>query len=122
MGKFVAALAFVAFATTAHADPLVLAKTYDCVGSNPDGSKYTGSVSVNVLSDTTFAIRWDISGIFLYCSRYLFLFRSQVITFINYNILYCCMDFGEDSGLATFPSGPFPYLYNFLLLIFSPEE
>ena len=62
MIKFVAALAFVVFATMAQAEPLVLAKTYDCVGANPDGSKYTGTVSVNVLSDTTFAIRWDING------------------------------------------------------------
>ena len=62
MGKFAAALAFVALVTTAEAEPLVLAKTYDCVGANPDGSKYTGTVSVDVLSDTTFAIRWDIDG------------------------------------------------------------
>ena len=67
-------------------------------------------------------IHWDTSSIVLYRSCYLFLFRSQVITFINYNILYCCMDFSKDSGLATFPSGPFPYLYNFLPLILPPEK
>ncbi|HZC55206.1 MAG TPA: hypothetical protein VE396_04045, partial [Xanthobacteraceae bacterium] len=31
-------------------------------GSNPDGSKYTGTTSVTVISDTTYTIVWKIGG------------------------------------------------------------
>jgi hypothetical protein len=42
--------------------PLQLASTYDEVGTNPDGSKYTGTATVEVISDTTFLIKWKIGG------------------------------------------------------------
>ncbi|MDI1267401.1 MAG: hypothetical protein PS018_29480 [bacterium] len=46
----------------AAGDKLLLATTYDEVGTNPDGSKYTGTANVEILSDTTFAIRWKIGS------------------------------------------------------------
>lgn len=56
------ALGFAATITPAMADMLKLASTYDEVGTNPDGSKYTGTASVKVISDTTFLIEWKIGG------------------------------------------------------------
>jgi hypothetical protein len=50
------------FAVPAHAETLVLASTYDEAGTNPDGSKFTGTVSIDVVSDTTFLIRWKIGS------------------------------------------------------------
>jgi hypothetical protein len=48
--------------TTALADTLKLASTYDEVGTNADGSKYTGTATVEVISDTTFSIKWKIGS------------------------------------------------------------
>ena len=56
------AAAFVAFACPAWAEPLHLASHYAATGSNPDGSKYTGTADVSVISDTTFTIVWKIEG------------------------------------------------------------
>jgi hypothetical protein len=58
------ALAFivVAAAGAARAETLTLAAKYDVAGTNPNGSKYSGTASVEVISDTTFAIRWDIGS------------------------------------------------------------
>jgi hypothetical protein len=53
---------FVAMPAWAAGDKLILASTYDEVGTNPDGSKYTGTANVEILSDTTFAIRWKIGN------------------------------------------------------------
>lgn len=44
----------------ARAEPLSLASHYAASGSNPDGSKYTGTVDVKVISDTTYTIVWKI--------------------------------------------------------------
>jgi hypothetical protein len=56
------AAAVAAFASLAYAEPLHLASHYSASGSNPDGSQYTGSADVNVISDTTFSIVWKIQG------------------------------------------------------------
>jgi hypothetical protein len=56
------AAAFVSFILPAYAEPLHLASHYAASGSNPDGSQYTGSADVNVISDTTFSIVWKIEG------------------------------------------------------------
>jgi hypothetical protein len=39
--------------TLANAETLTLAPKYDAAGTNPDGSPYTGAVSIQILSDTT---------------------------------------------------------------------
>jgi hypothetical protein len=39
-----------------------LASRYKAEGTEPDGTKYTGTVTVSLLSDTTFAIQWDVDG------------------------------------------------------------
>ena len=62
MIRALATLALLVFATVANADSLTLAPQYDAAGTNPDGSKYTGTVAVQILSDTTFAIQWTIEG------------------------------------------------------------
>jgi hypothetical protein len=55
-------LAFLAIALPASADPLSLSSRYEASGSNPDGSKYTGTANVKVISDTTYTIVWKIGG------------------------------------------------------------
>jgi hypothetical protein len=44
------------------ADKLTLASRYDATGTNPDGSRYTGTASVKVISESTFTIKWIIGG------------------------------------------------------------
>ena len=51
-----------ALAVAARADTLMLAPKYDVVGTNPNGSKYAGTATIEVISDTTFAIRWEIGS------------------------------------------------------------
>lgn len=51
---------FLAVATIARADVLTLHSTYDAAGTNPDGSKYSGTVSIKVISEKTFTIHWQI--------------------------------------------------------------
>jgi hypothetical protein len=46
-----------ALAVAARADTLMLAPKYDVAGTNPNGSKYAGTATIEVISDTTFAIR-----------------------------------------------------------------
>jgi hypothetical protein len=46
----------------AAADTLTLAKSYDVSGTNPDGSGYSGTLAVQVVSDTTYTVRWSIGG------------------------------------------------------------
>lgn len=53
-------LALLAVALPAKADSLTLASRYEASGSNPDGSKYTGTATVTVISDTTYTIVWKI--------------------------------------------------------------
>lgn len=60
--QILCAVVFLAAVAVAHAEPLMLAKSYDAAGTNPDGSKYTGTVSIKLISDTTFAIEWNIGG------------------------------------------------------------
>ena len=54
--------AFTPAFSPALADTLKLASTYDETGTNADGSKYTGTATVDVISDTTFAIKWKIGS------------------------------------------------------------
>jgi hypothetical protein len=49
-------------AGSATAATLTLASTYDAAGTNPDGSHYTGTATVEIISDTTFTIQWTIAG------------------------------------------------------------
>ena len=62
MIRAVWAFVFLVVATAVHADSLTLASHYKAAGANPDGSAYTGDVSVKILSNTTFAIEWTIAG------------------------------------------------------------
>ena len=58
----VTVLVFLGLVTPAAAETLKLASTYDEVGTNPNGSKYTGTATIQILSDTTFAIQWTVSN------------------------------------------------------------
>jgi hypothetical protein len=60
MIRAILTLAFIVVAFPAAADTLTLASTYEATGTNPDGSKYTGTARVKVISDTTFTIEWSI--------------------------------------------------------------
>ena len=62
MIRMLCTLALLAVALPASADPPSLASRYKASGSNPDGSKYTGTTSVTVISDTTYTIVWKIGG------------------------------------------------------------
>ena len=62
MIRTIGAILFLAVATPASADMLKLASTYDETGTNADGSKYTGTATVEVISDTTFNIKWKIGS------------------------------------------------------------
>lgn len=55
-------LLLVAMPAWAAGEKLLLAPTYDDAGTNPNGSRYTGVVNIEVISDTTFSIRWKIGG------------------------------------------------------------
>src|SRR5579862_1207210 len=60
-GKMLAAvMALFLLVISAHADVLRLAASYKAVGKNTDGSPYTGTVSIKIISDTTFSIEWKI--------------------------------------------------------------
>ncbi|WP_158815923.1 hypothetical protein [Methylocapsa sp. S129] len=63
MIRIFSTLAFLVFATAATADSLTLASKYKAVGTNPDGSEYSGTATVQIISDTTFAIQWQIAGV-----------------------------------------------------------
>src|SRR5882724_168157 len=62
MIKTICTVLLVGVAMPASAQKLMLAPTYDEVGTNPDGSKYTGTATVEIISDTTFSIRWKIGS------------------------------------------------------------
>ena len=51
-----------AFALPASAATLTLASRYDVSGTNTDGSKYSGTATVDVISDATFTIVWSVGG------------------------------------------------------------
>ena len=55
-------LALLLFGISAHADTLRLASSYKAVGKNGDGSSYTGTVTIKIISDTTYTIEWNIGG------------------------------------------------------------
>lgn len=44
----------------ADPDSLTLAHSYKATGTNADGSSYEGTVSVDIISSTTFSIKWTI--------------------------------------------------------------
>ena len=46
MIRMLSVFAFLAVATAANADTLTLSSHYSAAGTNPDGSKYTGTVAV----------------------------------------------------------------------------
>jgi len=56
------ALALLLVSASVKADTLTLARHYGVVGTNPNGSKYSGTADVQVISDTTFYIDWKIAG------------------------------------------------------------
>ena len=58
--QLLCAVVFLVASVVAHAEPLKLAHSYDAAGTNPDGSKYTGTVTIDIISDTTFSIVWKI--------------------------------------------------------------
>jgi hypothetical protein len=61
--KFICTAVFLAtVAAGASAEPLKLAPKYNDTGTNPNGSKYSGTADVSVISDTTFSIVWHIGG------------------------------------------------------------
>jgi hypothetical protein len=62
MIRILCTLAFLAVATAANAETLTLHSTYNVAGTNPNGSKYTGTADVKVISDATFSIQWKIGG------------------------------------------------------------
>jgi hypothetical protein len=62
MIRTICSVVLLAAAVPASAETLMLASTYDEVGTNADGSKYTGTVNVDVISTTTFKIRWKIGS------------------------------------------------------------
>jgi hypothetical protein len=62
MLRIVAFAVAVAFATPASSETLRLAARYDVAGTNVDGSSYSGTATVDVISDATFTIRWSIGG------------------------------------------------------------
>lgn len=55
-------LALFLFGIAAQADTLRLASTYKAVGKNGDGSSYTGTVTIKIISDTTYSIEWKIGN------------------------------------------------------------
>jgi hypothetical protein len=63
MIRILVAAAWLAVATASHAEPLRLATRYDDAGTNPNGSSYSGHVDVQVISDTTFTIKWTIGSV-----------------------------------------------------------
>jgi hypothetical protein len=62
MIRAICTILLLTIAMPAWAEKLTLASTYDEVGTNPNGSKYTGTATVEVISDTTFLIKWKIGS------------------------------------------------------------
>ena len=62
-GKWLAVvMALFLLTISANAEPLLLAASYKAVGKNGDGSSYTGTVAIKIISDTTFSIEWKIGN------------------------------------------------------------
>jgi hypothetical protein len=62
MLRAICIFAFLLVATAIHADTLTLSSTYDVAGAAGDGSKYTGTADVKVISGKSFSIKWRIGG------------------------------------------------------------
>ena len=62
MLRTICTLAFLVIAAAVVAEPLSLHSTYDVTGTNPDGSKYSGTATVKVISEASFTITWLIGG------------------------------------------------------------
>ena len=61
---FLGLVAFIGVASAQSASPssLLLASRYEVAGTNPDGSRYSGTLAIEVISNTTYTVRWDIAG------------------------------------------------------------
>jgi hypothetical protein len=57
---FICTLALLSVVLPVRAEPMNLASHYEANGTNPDGSKYSGTADVTVISDTTYTIVWKI--------------------------------------------------------------
>jgi hypothetical protein len=62
MIRTVFALLFMAVATLAHAESMTLHSTYEVSGTNADGSKYSGTAHVKVISGASFTIHWEVGS------------------------------------------------------------
>jgi hypothetical protein len=62
MQRLLYVLALLIFALPVHADPLTLSTKYQATGTNPNGSKYSGTVDIRVISNSTFSVKWTIAG------------------------------------------------------------
>jgi hypothetical protein len=56
------AIACLLAAGPAAADTLRLATAYTVAGTNPDGSRYGGTLALKVVSDTTFVVTWKVGS------------------------------------------------------------
>jgi hypothetical protein len=61
MIKFISAFAFLAVASTVHAEPLNLAPSYDALEVGPGYSR-VGKATIKSLSDTAYEIEWNFDG------------------------------------------------------------
>lgn len=62
-GKLLAVvIALFLLAISANADTLKLSSNYKAVGKSGDGTPYTGTVAIKIISDTTFSIEWKVDG------------------------------------------------------------
>jgi hypothetical protein len=61
-GLFAVIAALLVSLVPAKGDELKLASSYKAVGKNGDGSAYTGTVAIKIISSTTFSIDWKIGG------------------------------------------------------------
>jgi hypothetical protein len=61
MRKFVYAFGWLAVLSTAHAQTFEPAQSYDVLLTSSDGSE-VGTATIKSLSDTTYAVEWNIEG------------------------------------------------------------
>jgi len=54
------ALSLLVLAPGARAEEFIFADVYDVTGTSPDGSAYEGTLTVEIVSDTTYDVQWKI--------------------------------------------------------------